>query len=258
LPELAGVGGGDGGHAVGADDAGVQEVAAAAERQGRCELAGEPRPGDDVGRVGPALVLRVVDREDRGEAREAGRQVVGVAEQGAEQGGVPVVGVDHVGQEADPGGDRRDGPGEEGEASGVVRVPVEGLPLEGGVTDERVADRPELRRPDADALDAAVEGDVDVADPEGRRGGRQPGVPGVHDRDLVAGRRLGGGQGAEHVGEAARLGEGQGLGSGVEDAHGRQSTAWAPGRAPARRTGHGSHLAGHLYCAMIRLPKVLP
>ena len=132
---------------------------------------------------------------------------------------MPVVHVHHVGLEADALGDLRHGACETREATYVVGVPVEVLALVVLVADEGVAHAVRLQGADADGLEAACEGCVDVADPERRRLGAQVAVPRRHHQHLMAKIRQRSRQRACHVPQAARLAVRCYLGAGEQDPH---------------------------------------
>ena len=161
------------------------------------------------------LELQVVDGVDRADGPIPLVDAVLGPEQHAQQPALPVVAVEDVREETDPGQGLQDGPAEEGEAVALVLIAgVDPIPTEEGQVVHEVIPDPVLHH----GVDAAVEpipahehgevrhmlhgADVGIGD--------QPifGQDHPHVETLLV---EGHGQGAHHVRKAAGLDEGHGL-----------------------------------------------
>ncbi len=230
--DLAGVARRDRGHEGGVVDAALEEV----EVVERLQAAGvELAPGElrlvVLGPGEPALVRHVVDGEDRG-GGGGGRAGLERVQVDGDEPGLPVVDVDDVGHPAQRAAEAERAAREQRVAGQVVevgaaRVAVDAVAIVEGVVlqqvDARVAAR-EARLPHGAPR-------LPVADRHGEGRGvalcrmfAGDAVPGEHHAHVVPALREGDGQGPRHVGEAARLGEGNALGDDEEDVEARH---WA-------------------------------
>ena len=130
--ELAGIGGGDGGDIVGGVDGPLHQVHVPMVGQHMLvEVAGvETEQILQQLLAVAALVLDVVDGKDRLGPIELGHTGALLQQIDGSQGGLPVIGVDHIGVPVQVGGGLHHGTGEEGETLGVVIVAVETGALE--------------------------------------------------------------------------------------------------------------------------------
>ena len=222
---LAGIAGADGADLVGEEDAAGDEDEDVAEIG--AGWVGDQAVGGQAGgfedrRVEVALVFEVVDGEDAGGVGEFGRVSVGGAQPVGDQAGVPVVAMDDVGAPVEHAGGFKSGAGEEREAMAVVGVAVDGRTVAEivRVVDEEHLEAVERHGVDPHGFVAAVEGQVEARDAGAARdaGEVDRAVAGDGDAHVEAAAGQGLGQGGEHVGQAAGLGEGVELGRDHENA----------------------------------------
>ena len=185
--------------------------------------------GGEGGPVEQPLVGQVVDGEHRGRTFGLQRQ------QGGDQAGLPVVGMQDIGAPAEPGpvtGDLHQGAGEDGEAPGIVR-PVMAVGADVGVAGAVEAGRG-IHQPDLDLSvgQAGFQQAYLFTGAGDLEGGDGPGVVhflqhaaigGQHQPQVVAQVAERPRQGAGHVGQAARLDQGVGLAGGEQDLHGDEA-----------------------------------
>ena len=210
------------------------------------ELGGRQVGEVDHAAVGVALVLEVVDGEDRGGLAERGAAQGGVEQHGQEAGG-PIVGVDDVGNPAELEAEIERAAAEESEAKIVVgevasRAGVdlgtgeELLVLE-GVDGNLGAGQDGLPRPcpagfgadvDAEGVGPGVPGRIEA----------QAAVGGEDDADVVAEGGEGLGERADHVGQASHFDKRLYFGRDEEDFernHGPRGKRRAEGSREKRR-----------------------
>jgi hypothetical protein len=228
--DLAGIGGAHGREHGGVVEGGLHEV----QRAEVLELAGVvvvlAEPGDEHrATVGDTLVGEVVDRVDGRGAVEGARPLHRVHVDRDERG-LPVVGVDDVGQEVQRLRELERAAREEGEPLEVVLVLPAGRAIDVRAVEEAVVleevDGDVARRqppqPHPGARRAPPHRDLDRAVQPLERVPVHPRVEGRHHAhvEAEAAQRLG--ERAHDVGQAARLGEGGHLGADDQDSQGAE------------------------------------
>ena len=126
IPDLLGIGFGHGGHHVSAFDGALHHVDAAGEVHDTPEGLRKTQHVVKEVRVGPALILNVVDGEDRLGIGED-PPVLGVQVH-RNHGSLPVVGLDHIRVELEHRHGVQHSLGEEGVPLAVIQVTIEAVP----------------------------------------------------------------------------------------------------------------------------------